>query len=242
MSESETVSIDSRRVQALLVVLSIIAGSTDAIGFLGLNGLFTAHITGNLAILAARIVGSSDAQLSSILSVPAYMIAVSLTKVFASKLEEDEKAMLTSLLVLQLLFLLGFLAMCVVQGPKINPNTNIAITAGMLGVCAMAVQNVLVQVSFKGAPPTAIMTSNVTRFSISIGTLMRPATPEKFVEARAQAKRTLPVILGFSIGCALGAAAESMIGMWSLFLPSTLAVIACLLPSAAGHGAIDRSR
>lgn len=229
MSEPKTISIDSRRVQALLVVLSIIAGSTDAIGFLGLNGLFTAHITGNLAILAARIVGSSDAQLSSILSVPVYMIAVSLTKVFASKLEEDAKAMLTSLLVLQLLFLLGFLALCVMQGPKIHPNTSIAITAGMLGVCAMAVQNVLVQVSFKGAPPTAIMTSNVTRFSMSLGTLMRATVPETVAEARAQVAHTLPVILGFSIGCALGAATESMFGMPALFLPIALAIIACAL-------------
>jgi uncharacterized membrane protein YoaK (UPF0700 family) len=35
-------------------VLSVIAGSTDIIGFLGLNGLFTAHITGNIVVLAAR--------------------------------------------------------------------------------------------------------------------------------------------------------------------------------------------
>jgi uncharacterized membrane protein YoaK (UPF0700 family) len=47
---------DSRAVQALLIVLSVTAGCTDIIGFLVLNGLFTAHITGNLVILAAHIV------------------------------------------------------------------------------------------------------------------------------------------------------------------------------------------
>ena len=33
-------------------VLSMIAGSADVIGFLGLGGLLTAHITGNLVLLA----------------------------------------------------------------------------------------------------------------------------------------------------------------------------------------------
>jgi len=53
----KTQSVDHpRAVQALLIVLSVTAGCTDIIGFLGLNHLFTAHITGNLVILAAHIV------------------------------------------------------------------------------------------------------------------------------------------------------------------------------------------
>jgi uncharacterized membrane protein YoaK (UPF0700 family) len=51
-------------------VLSVIAGSVDVISFLGL-GLFTAHITGNLVILAAHLVtGGGDARLAAMLWVP----------------------------------------------------------------------------------------------------------------------------------------------------------------------------
>jgi uncharacterized membrane protein YoaK (UPF0700 family) len=46
-------------IRALPFVLSVIAGATDSIGFLGLNGLFTAHITGNLVVLAADVVAGS---------------------------------------------------------------------------------------------------------------------------------------------------------------------------------------
>jgi uncharacterized membrane protein YoaK (UPF0700 family) len=47
----------------------LIAGSTDIIGFLGLNGLFTAHITGNIVVLAAHVVSGNPTIFSYILSV-----------------------------------------------------------------------------------------------------------------------------------------------------------------------------
>jgi uncharacterized membrane protein YoaK (UPF0700 family) len=49
-------------------VLSVTAGSVDVISFLGLGGLFAAHITGNLVILAAHIVTGRVASLALILS------------------------------------------------------------------------------------------------------------------------------------------------------------------------------
>src|SRR5258708_39737642 len=57
-------------------VLSLTAGSVDAIGFLGLGGLFTAHITGNLVILAAHVVSGGTAPLAPMLSVPVFMAGV----------------------------------------------------------------------------------------------------------------------------------------------------------------------
>jgi uncharacterized membrane protein YoaK (UPF0700 family) len=68
------------------------------------------------------------------------------------------------LLLLQLVLLAGFLVLCVSASPRIDPDAPTAILAGMLGVSAMAVQNALVQISLKGAPSTAVMTTNITRF------------------------------------------------------------------------------
>jgi hypothetical protein len=65
-------------------------------------------------------------------------------------------------LMLQLLLLAGFLVLCVSAGPRIDPDAPIAILAGMLGVSAMAVQNALLQIWLKGAPSTAVMTTNIT--------------------------------------------------------------------------------
>jgi hypothetical protein len=120
----------------------------------------------------------------------------------------------------------GFLFLCVAAGPRIDPNATNAILAGMLGVSAMAVQNTLVQISLKGAPSTAVMTSNVTRFAIDVGEVLLGGDPADVARARSRAARTLPPIVGFTAGCGLGAACEAAVGTWTLALPAGLALLA----------------
>src|SRR3981189_96875 len=208
----------------LPTVLSIIAGSVDAIGFLGLGGLFTAHVTGNLVTLAAPLVSGSRTPVAPMLSVPVFVAALGLTRLLAGALERIGLASLRPLLLLQLLLLVGFLVLCVSAGPRIDPDAPIAILAGMLGVSAMAVQNALVQISLKGAPSTAVMTTNITRFMMDVGDVMLGRKPADVAKARDRAMRTLPAIVGFAVGCGLGATCEAAIGLWSPALPAGLAL------------------
>src|SRR5262249_57327020 len=90
-------------IEMLLAVLSVIAGSTDVIGFLGLGGLFTAHITGNLVILAAHIVSGGTAPLAPMLSVPIFMMVLGLTRLFAARFEAVGLATLSPPLLLHVL-------------------------------------------------------------------------------------------------------------------------------------------
>ena len=91
-------------------VLSLIAGSVDVIGFLRLDGLFTAHITGNLVVLAAHIVARSDASVSLVISVPVFVVALAATRLLAARLELSGVAPLSPLLLLQFVLICGFLA------------------------------------------------------------------------------------------------------------------------------------
>jgi hypothetical protein len=106
--------------RALPIVLSVIAGSTDIIGFLGLNGLFTAHITGNIVVLAAHIVTGDPTIFSYILSVPVFMLVLLLTRLLAGGLGRAGVSTLRPLLLLQLLFLAACLWVCIVWGPWRN--------------------------------------------------------------------------------------------------------------------------
>src|SRR6202165_1700850 len=216
----------SLNAKLLPTVLSVIAGSVDAIGFLGLGGLFTAHVTGNLVILAAHLVSGGDAPIAPMLSVPVFVAAIGLTRLLAGAFERMGFSSLPPLLLLQLLLLAGFFVLCASAGPRIDPDATRAIVAGMLGVSAMAVQNTLVQISLKGAPSTAVMTTNITRFLMDVGDVMLGRKPAAVAKARDRAMRTWPAIVGFAIGCGLGATCEAAIGLRSLALPTGLALLA----------------
>jgi uncharacterized membrane protein YoaK (UPF0700 family) len=99
----------------------------------------------------------------------------------------------------------------------------------------MAVQNALVQISLKGAPSTAVMTTNITRFMMDVGGVMFGREAAEVAKARRRAKRTWPAILGFAVGCGLGAACEAAIGLRALALPTGLALLALAMGWAANH-------
>jgi uncharacterized membrane protein YoaK (UPF0700 family) len=212
--------------RALPFVLSVIAGSTDIIGFLGLNGLFTAHITGNIVVLAAHVVTGDPTVFSYILSVPVFMLVLFLTRLLAIGLERARLSSLPTLLLLQLLLLVAFLVLCVAAGPWRDSDAILAIIAGMFGVAAMAVQNALAQISLRNVPSTAVMTTNITHFMLDLGEVLAGSNGAAIAKARGRAMRTLPVVAGFTLGCGLGAACEAAAGLWSLTLPAGLAMVA----------------
>ena len=228
MEESQTVeSVGDRLGTKLLTfVLSVIAGSVDVIGFLGLGALFIAHVTGNLVILAARAAAGEHAPAAHLLSVPVFVIALVAARLLAARLDRSGIATLRPLLLLQFLLLSGLFAICIGVGSVADPNAAIMIFAAMLGVSAMAVQNALVQISLKDAPSTAVMTTNLTRFVLDLGEVWLGRDPGGRAKAVARARRTGVAIAGFVVGSCLGAWCQAHVGLWSLVMPTGLALAA----------------
>lgn len=205
--------------------LSVIAGSVDVIGFLGLDGLFTAHITGNLVILVSRLLAGRQAPIAHLLAVPVFVAALLLTKLAADALERFRISPLIPLLLLHLI-LLSTLLVLGIAAPVQDPDTAVMIVGGMLGVSAMAVQNGLVRIALPEAPSTAVMTTNVTLLAIDAGEMLIGRDPVSMAKARNRAGHTLPAIAGFLLGCALGGSCEKAFGLRALGLPAGLAVLA----------------
>jgi uncharacterized membrane protein YoaK (UPF0700 family) len=151
---------DSWRKTFPLVMLSVIAGSAHAGSLLGL-GLFSPHVTGNMVILASRIVARQADIACLVLTVPGFVLAFVLTRLPFAGLEAREISLLRTLLLLQFVLLAGAVAFCLASGNKRDAGGRGIAVAGQLCVAATAVQNALGQLPLRGAPSTAVMTTNL---------------------------------------------------------------------------------
>jgi uncharacterized membrane protein YoaK (UPF0700 family) len=212
----------------LVAVLSTTSGAADVIGFLALGGLFTAHITGNLVILAVHYMTGGFSQIGPLLSVPVFVTVLGIiTMLFSTKVTRGTRR---ALLLLHAVLLAGFLGFGVAFGPFPNPDSATAVCAGMLGVAAMATQNALVRLDLPGLPSTAVLTTNTVQLTIDLAVLLRgQGDPEALARARRHARLTIPSIAGFVAGCGVGGFLEIHFGLWSLVLPTALAATAVLL-------------
>src|SRR6266849_3287116 len=85
-------------------LLSVIAGAVDVIGFLSL-GLFTAHVTGNLVVIAALIVHGGPPKVTQVFAVPVFILTVAAVWLIAKTLKRRGPALARPLLFVQFLLL-----------------------------------------------------------------------------------------------------------------------------------------
>src|SRR6516164_7932490 len=85
-------------------LLSVIAGMVDVIGYVSLK-LFTAHVTGNIVIIAAQLVYGGPPKMDQILAVPVFIVAVALVWLSAQVLNKRGPALPGLLLLIQFLLL-----------------------------------------------------------------------------------------------------------------------------------------
>src|SRR3984893_13787817 len=92
-------------------VLSTTAGAVHVIGLLALGGLFTAHITGNVVIVAAHYVTGGFSQVGPLLAVPVFMAVLALVTLASGAIARAGSPPLRPLLLLQTVLLVGFLGL-----------------------------------------------------------------------------------------------------------------------------------
>ena len=211
--------------------LGSVAGFVNAAGFVTLAGLFTSHVTGNLVLLGAELVGTRSGLIAKTLAVPVFVLGVAATRLAALALERAGVAPLRPLLLSQAALLAALLAAGVALSPLGSPDTAKSIFTGLLGVAAMSVQTALVRLGLPNLPATTAMTMNIAQVVIDAVDLLRGPPPGTAEHAAARLRRTLPAVLAFAAGTLAGAFSAAALSFWCLLAP-----IAALLGVAAAIG------
>ena len=106
-------------------LLSGIAGMVDVIGFLSL-GLFTAHVTGNLVVIAALVVRGGPPHVAQVLAVPVFAAAVAAAWLIAKASGRRGPGLIRPLLLVQFLLLSCVLVFSVIYDPLGNRHIGVA--------------------------------------------------------------------------------------------------------------------
>src|SRR6267154_1012575 len=125
----------------LAELLSFNAGFVDTAGFIGLQGLFTAHVTGNFVTLGAALVFGTHGVVGKLLALPEFIVVVGLVQLAGAALTARRWPTLRLLLATKTVLLLAFFVLAVALGPFPDSDVPAALLTGFAGIAAMAIQN-----------------------------------------------------------------------------------------------------
>ena len=209
----------------LPTVLSFNGGYVDTVGYLSLQGLFTAHVTGNFVTIGAALVFGTSGVVAKLLALPVFCMVIIVTRLVSSILP-SRWPVLETMLTLKLLFLIVAAILAIAMGPFVNGDGAPAIIMGMTLVSAMAIQNAAQRIHLGAAPPTTLMTGTTTQIMIDVADMIRgvPATAGDAIRSRL--RRMCVAVASFAAGAAAGALLFNAIGSWCFALPPVVALVA----------------
>ena len=211
------------------ILLSFVAGYVDTVGFVALFGLFTAHVTGNLVLIGAALVRSRHGLVTKLAALPVFVLVVGGTALYARHRAAVGRPALPGALLAQLLFLGAFAATGIAASPITDADAPLAIAAGLLGVCAMSIQNAASRLLMGDLPPTTVMTGGVTQSAIDAAVLFAATGPDA-IAARKRLGKFVPPVVAFAAGAVAGALLFAWLGFAVLAVPMA-ALLAVLLLS-----------
>ena len=196
------------------IILSFVAGYADTSTFVGADGLFSAHVTGNFVIFAYDIVTNQIAgSWIKLIAFPVFILAVFISTLMIDHVNDDRKS------VNRLIIMEGFLLIIAGLISWFYRYENTAsILKGlipMLVVFALGLQNACGRFFAKEfLAPTTVMTGNTTQIIIDLTGYLKNKDQEK-QNLKIKIVHALYVILPFLMGCISGGLITKTVGLGS---------------------------
>ena len=206
----------------LPLLLSLNAGFVDTAGFLALQGLFTAHVTGNFVTLGASLVLGTSGAIAKLLALPVFCVVVIAIRLLSSALLRRALPALKVLLSLKVILLIAGAVLAIRLGPFANGDAWQAVVTGMVLVAAMAIQNAAHRIHLGSAPPSTLMTGTTTQIMIDLADMVQAPKPDTAERPSARLLAMSTNIAVFAFGCAAAAVLYAHIGVWCFVVPPVL--------------------
>src|SRR5277367_4630941 len=206
-------------------LLSFNGGYVDTVGYLSLQGLFTAHVTGNFVTIGASLVFGTSGVVAKLLALPVFCIVIIVTRLVSFNLPA-RWPVLESMLTLQLILLLVAALLAIAMGPFANADGASAIIVGMTLVSAMAIQNAAHRIHLSTSPPTTLMKGTTTQLMIDAADAIRGLSPETRESTYQRMRHMSVAVLTFAVGAAAAALLFASVGTWCFVVPPVVALIA----------------
>lgn len=193
------------------VMLTTVGGAIDTIGFVGLLGFFTNHVTGNLVMAGGGLIEGGDGLWVKLGALPVFLITVIFTKRMIN-IASASKPILSNLLFAEVAFLLAFLASAIYFGPFEQAGTLEVAFTGFLGLTAFAIRNTAGKTVMGKMKPTLLMTGNTTQLGIDLSDYVFDRNNCNMDSLR----HSFTLVASFTLGAFFGAVLYIYIGLWAI--------------------------
>lgn len=209
-------------------LLSLTAGFVDTAGFLALQGLFTAHVTGNFVTLGASLALGTSGAVAKLLALPVFCAVVMAVRLLSSALTPRWRFVFEAMLCLKVLLLIIGAGLAVQFGPFQNGDSWQAVITGMVLVAAMAIQNALHRVYLASVPPSTLMTGTTTQIMIDLADMIYARNNAPASQIRPRVAMMSKNVIIFALGCAAAALLYAHYNVWCFVVPPLLGGLSLL--------------
>jgi len=197
------------------IILSFVAGYADTSTFIGANGLFSAHVTGNFVVFAYDVITHQTASSwVKLISFPVFIFSIIFSTLLINRSPSFRKR-INKLLAIEgtLLIVTGVAA---IFYKNEDPFCFLNIVIPMMIVFALGLQNAYGRFFAKEVlAPTTVMTGNVTQLFIDITHYFAYDAQQK-QELKTKIINQSYVVLPFFAGCIAGGLITKLIGLSSV--------------------------
>jgi uncharacterized membrane protein YoaK (UPF0700 family) len=243
-------------VATMTFTLSFIAGLADVTSFILVKGLFAAHVTGNIVVMAADVALHRPVRLATALAVVVFIVVTAALTAVVDSSRREPYRWTQPFLWLQFAFLAATAVAAALLGLMGAHSTGAEVLIAVLAVAAMACQNALLHLSFTRAPSTAVMTGNIVAATVAVvglaldglrarrgplgsggwtdATVGEPAPTRAADRDRTDWRALWPLLLGFTAGCLCGAYASKSLTWWAWSGPALVSGLLAIGVTKAG--------